>query len=61
MTIAPSEARQLTLAEYQGIMFQHNLRMDPEGQQEPVEAPSDDDYDLMEEMVEAMGLGGAMH
>lgn len=48
MGVSPSDARSLTLAEYQGMLFHHNLRADPEGKNTPVEPLSIEDAEEMD-------------
>ena len=60
MGVPPSEARKLTWFEYQGMLAQHNLRTDPDGEHTPVAPISADEAQSMDSHFKAR-FGEVMH
>lgn len=60
MGVPPTAARELTLAEYQGMLFHHNLRADPDGTKTPVEPLSIEDAEEFDKHF-ASRFGEVMH
>lgn len=60
MGVAPGEARKLTMAEYQAMLFHHNLRVDPDGKNTPVDPLSIEEAEEMD-LHYARRFGEVMH
>jgi hypothetical protein len=53
LNIGPNDAARLTLGEYDGLIFQHNLRHETE---EKVEPPSDEWFDAALDEVRELAM-----
>lgn len=61
MNIPPSEAKRLTWWEYQALLWNWNDRHDPEGENEPAEAPDADFIRRRQERIVHAGLAKVLH